>query len=320
MSLQNHTKFLGLGFMFVALAACSSSGGSVTSGVANSAGAIKSSAKAKRATGETIAEYLKAGKIAQADSKSATGIQIRGSDGSALAAAPATFQVRNNYVGGLDVSVQGDIINLTQTEVKPDLNSWGKSGTGYSLALWNAGRGGREGLFRDEEGQVYHKIIGYRHDDTKDDVLTLGHSIIGIKTAASALPNLPRTIRYDGYFFANAMPGATPQERDTVGTVGGLRIDANFDTETVSGSSTSFDVKRPTDLGSLPSGDTLRFTGNINGTAYTGNIVSSQPQLNGATINGQFYGASAQETAGVIIGQNASGSTQGFFTATDTTQ
>lgn len=322
MGLVFHAKVLGIGLLASTLAACGSGGGSVPSVVTPVTGTTPAPTTTNkiRATGETIAQRIESGQIAQAGSKNSTGIQLRPSDKSIQVVAPSKFQVRNNYVGGLDVSVEGDIVNLTETEIKPDLNSWGKTASGYSLALWNAGRGGREGLFRDEEGQKFHKIIGYRHQDTKTKALTLGHSIIGVQTPASAMKTLPRKIQYDGYFFANAMPGASPNERDAIGNVGGLRIDANFDTQKVVGKSTSFDVKGPTDLGAIASGDTMRFNGTISGTSYTGNIVSSQAQLNGAAIEGQFYGAGAQETAGVIRGQNAAGAVQGFFTASDSTQ
>lgn len=317
MGLVFHAKIAGISLLAVTLTACSSGGGaqSLVSGTTTTTPNNKI-----RPTGQTIAQRIEAGEIIQATSRNSTAIQIQQSGNLVEVVAPPKFQVRNNYVGGLDVSVEGDIVNLTKTEIKPDLNSWGKTASGYSLALWNAGRGGREGLFQDEEGQKFHKIIGYRHEDTSSKTLTLGHSIIGVQTPVSAMKTLPRKIQYDGYFFASAMPGASPKERDAIGTVGGLRIDANFDTQRVVGTSTSFDVKGPTDLGAIASGDTMKFNGTISGTSYTGNIVSSQAQLDGAAIQGQFYGAGAQETAGVIRGQNAAGAVQGFFTGSDSTQ
>lgn len=318
MGFNVYARTAALCFMATATVACSSGG--IASQIASGIVDETPEADTIRPTGQTIAESIESGQIALADDQTSTGIQINEDDNSVRVVAPPKFQVRNNYVGGLDVSVEGDIIALTGADTQSDLNSWGKSGRGYSLALWNAGKGGREGLFRDEEGQKFHKIIGYRHQDTRADMLTLGHSVIGVETPDSAMDNMPREVQYDGYFFANALPGATPGESDAVNTVGGLRIDADFETNTLVGRSTSFEVKGPTDLGAIATDDRLRFTGNISGTSYTGNISSSQAQLNGAAINGQFYGAGAQETAGIIRGQNAAGSAQGFFSASDNTQ
>lgn len=301
-----------------ALAGCSSSGGgaaALTSATGTATGG--GIAPTVRPTGATISSILDQGTIKVSNHNATTALRTFGRNGSTTVGAPANVQVRKNFIGGVDVSIEGDVVSLRGTDATSDTTSWNRTGPGYSLALWNAGRGGRDGLFRDEEGQVFHKILGYRHSDTRGSMVTRGHTIIGNQTSVGAMGNLPRTLTYDGYFYANTVPGANPSQANTGRSLGGLRVIANFDNGTVAGRSTSFQTENPGDLGPTASGDTLRFTGQIRGSSYRGNIASTNAYMNGATVNGAFYGAGAQETAGTISGQNGIGFTEGYFTASD---
>lgn len=299
----------------VLLAGCGSSGVSGVGSSSLSGGSSGGSSAAARATGPTIASTLDQGAIIVSDRDATTALRTIDGSNTASVGAPASVQVRKNFVGGVDVSIEGDVVSLQDKHTGADATSWSRSGSGYSLALWNAGRGGRDGLFRNEQGQKYHKIIGYRHFDKSNDMLTRGHAIIGNQTSNAAMAKLTREIDYEGYFYANTAPAASPTEAKTGSIVGGLRMTADFDKGTVVGRSRTFEAKNPGDLGHLPTGDTMKFNGTISGSSYAGNINSTNAQLNGAAVNGAFYGAGAQETAGIISGQNASGTTEGYFTA-----
>lgn len=205
--------------------------------------------------------------------------------------------------------------------------SWTEYGTKYSLALWNAGKGHREGLARNEDGQTFHKIIGYyaSSDQPTYGFNARGHGIIGNPTAETVLANRTRTANYEGYFYTNALVAERGDLGSPTGVRGGMTMNADFNANTISGSSTNLEVEEGAG-NFVAKNHTVTFgtasivedyrgpMGVLVGQHYEGKTSSSFAPLNNATFEGRFYGGNAQETAGIIQGQNAGIITEGYFT------
>lgn len=222
------------------------------------------------------------------------------------------LQIKNNYLGGVDVSIDGEAFYLKSGEREGDGRAWqqrtGVNETYKGLTLWNAGKGGQDGLFEDAEGQVYHKIVGYDYGKGTSKRMR-GHAILGEKTPVANMAKLPRQASYDGYFVLKSDPTVLN---------GGLTIKADFNKGTVNGSVAEVIITHPRALAPIASGSGMTFSGNITGATYTATSSSGVPALEGATVKGAFFGAGAQETAGTITNQvPGTNPVEGFFSAAD---
>lgn len=294
-------------------------GASVPSGTAvgvTTKPATASTSTSSRPTGVTVQQAMESGTIFIGQNLSTQVAAASG--GNYQQSSLSSFQARNNFLGGVDISLDGEIFYLKKADFGADATSWSQTvGTGKNartLAIWNAGKGERPGLTTTQEGQKYHKIVGY-HYIGADGENKRGHSIIGAPTPASNLSKLPRQISYDGYYVAKAIKsGASGTGADIKGS---LALTADFDRGTVQGRAREVLVKYQGSLGAINYGHTMSMSGSISGATYSGSVSSSLQQMNGAAVNGAFFGAGAQETAGTLTNSAVGTVTEGFFTATD---
>jgi len=244
-----------------------------------------------------------------------------------------SFSAKKNFIGGLDIKIDGRDISLTSAEMIAD-TAWyktlGSNNSKFSLSLWNAGKDERGGLLANAAGQNYHKIVGYDYTDNATTTQSRGHVVYGESTALSTIQDLERTATYDGYFSVFITPKKlNGNHYDTNAAImsGGAQFVADFDKNTISGQSTNVQLR---DAGSHTFNQqniSVQFkSANIvddgkGGVAYSGTIASDHSRMDGAEFKGSFFGAEAQETAGVITGETtetSSGKQQvvdGFFSA-----
>lgn len=312
-------RFGALFCVFGTVTACSGSGGGSNAAAVPAPVVTNPAAPTQTPSpkgGVTVAQRMGQGQIIVGHSVNAVAVESPNGNIPWKASQLEAFQIRNNFVGGVDVSINGKIFYLKTADQQNDGTSWSQSSGGATptvLALWNAGKGNREGLTSNQEGQFYHKIVGF-HLIEPSGKNTRGHVIVGEQTPVANLSAIERKATYNGYYVTNAY-GADPAVTGTTSIKGGLQITADFDAGTVQGTATEVLVEAPGSLGPINFGNTMSFNGTMTGARYTGTMTSSQRNLSNATVNGAFYGAGAEETAGTIANTQAEAVTEGFFTA-----
>lgn len=264
-----------------------------------------------------------------------SGMVIDSTDNSVTVGEGPIVTVRKNFIGGVDMDFDGRSVSLRDEEaVAGSHNSWlreyGSGTTQFSLSLWNAGKGGREGLTQNEAGQNYHKIIGYDAISATDG-RQRGHIVFGQQSALATVAKLERTATFEGYFNASIVPetlnSASKISSEAEAIAGGIELLADFDNNTISGYSTNIS-RRPSEgiefkeeVFDVQFEETQIKNDGAGGVIYTGNMSSTYEPINGAQYSGTFYGDQAQETAGVIQGATTDSSTgdshvvDGFFSA-----
>jgi C-lobe and N-lobe beta barrels of Tf-binding protein B len=272
--------------------------------------------------GKKVGKSLEEGDLLTADKGSATRITYDAKTGkSSTAVGGATIQ--RNLRGGYDVTIAGKTTSFGYPDQKPSGDAWEQaqkdpSGNGvvYSMALWNAGKGARPGVLTEENGQTFHKILGYYvFDNTSRGTRERGHFIVGNATDPLRMDLKTRTATYNGYFYTNVVPvNGTPPDQ-AMAVTGGLRMVADFDANQISGQSTTFDIRQPGAAEFSPGSYTLWLQPTaIDGNGFTGQMQSDYRFMNG-TYSGEFYGGNAQEVAGILTGETGVSLTEGFFTA-----
>lgn len=311
------------------MAGCSSSGGAAaTSSAATSptppvvippTGGGTTPAPARGTGGTTVASAMNNGAILLVDNDKTASIEGHRLGGQ-TAAGGQDLQIRNNFLGGVDISIGGEIFYLKDADANADTSSWSqklRDGSGnQTLTFWNAGKGGREGLFQNEDGQKYHKIVGFHHTDATGSTKQ-GHAIVGTPTSRTYMDRLSRQVDYTGYYYANVNPTMMTAGAEAAYVTGELKMVADFDEGTVKGTAKEVLVRRPGSLGAINYGDRMTFDGFISGANIQGEVNSTYIGLDGAEVDGAFYGNGAQEAAGVISGTSATGVTEGYFTVYD---
>jgi C-lobe and N-lobe beta barrels of Tf-binding protein B len=268
--------------------------------------------------GETLNKYTPL----TASQFNATRITYDAKTGKSVQARPGAT-ILKNIRGGYDVTIAGKTTSFGTSDQKGAPDAWEQAqkdpsgnGTIYSMALWNAGKGNRAGIETEENGQTFHKILGYYvFDNTGTGTRERGHFIVGNATDPLRMALKNRTATYNGYFYTNVSPTGGPPPDQAMAVTGGLRMVADFDANTIQGQSTTFAVRQAGASDFVPASFTLQLQpATINGNSFSGQMTSGYMFMNGA-YTGQFYGGNAQETAGVLTGTNAPGLTEGFFTA-----
>ncbi|MEM0900706.1 MAG: transferrin-binding protein-like solute binding protein [Pseudomonadota bacterium] len=341
--MRRTSAIVAAGLSTTLLAACSSSGGSGGGGGGNTTSSVTPPGAtvvtppivtpptgttttppptARPTGGTTVQNTLASGAIVLVDPDQTAAIEGTRM-GCCRAATAPEMQVRNNFLGGLDVSIKGELFYLKSADANADSASWSQTiphnGTRrQTLTLWNAGKGGRNGLFQEEEGQRYHKVLGFHHADGYGNTVH-GHSIIGEATSTQNMGLLSRQASYNGYYYANVSPASGGGVRNGSYVTGQMDMTADFDMGTVSGSANDVLVRNPGSLGAIDYGDTMTFAGTIAGSDIQGQMTSSLNALNGAEMDGAFYGNGAQEAAGAISNDGAWGAADGYFTVADPT-
>ncbi len=271
--------------------------------------------------GPAVGQTLKSGGVLSAGQFNATRISYdAASQKSAQARPSATLQ--KNSRGAYDVTIAGKTTSFAYADEKSSGDAWEQvqrdpagKGIVYSMTLWNAGKNARAGIESDENGQKFHKILGYYvFDNTGTGSRERGHFVVGNQTDASRMALKTKTATYSGYFYSNITPSnGTPPDQSMAAT-GGLKMVADFDKKTISGQSTDFKVR---DAGAPNFNDQshtiwLKETA-INGNFFSGKMDSNLGAMNGS-YTGQFYGGNAQEAAGVLTANTGGSLTEGFFT------
>jgi hypothetical protein len=271
--------------------------------------------------GPTVGQTLSRGKTLSAGKFNATRITYDAATQISVQALPGA-EIQKNLSGGYDVTIAGKRTNFGYADEKPSADAWEKatkSPTGtavvYSMALWNAGKGERAGIKTEENGQTFHKILGYYlFDNTGTGKRERGHFIVGNATDPLRMGLKTKTATYNGYFYANVSPNNAPPPDQAMAVTGGLQMKADFDANKMSGQSTSFKIREA----GAPDFNDQNYTlwlkpTDITGTSFNGKMDSNFEYMNGAYA-GQFYGGNAQEAAGALTGSGGISVTEGFFT------
>jgi hypothetical protein len=327
-----------IGVSVLALSACGGGGGSVgggggSGGVGGTPGTPNPrptptgnpSIKDPATDGLTIAQRLRAGTSVGASRYDGTRLLYSAATNSTHGGADRSLSMQKNVIGGYDIFINNKRISVGSADVKSDGGSWEKivknpnGHTAYSVTLWNAGRGGLSGLDTDQQGQTFHKIVGYYVFDnsgTNGVTRDRGHFIIGEPTGSTRVAAMERTATYDGYFYANILPRTGEPLDQSLAVSGGLRLVADFDANTVSGQSTSFAVREAGSYTFNPTSNTLTFESSRIGLGqyHTGQLSSDYVWLNGGYYSGEFYGGNAQEFAGTVNAETGVAVTEGYFT------
>lgn len=251
-----------------------------------------------------------------------SGLSLNTTDGRISTGDSPVVTVKKNFIGGVDLNFDGRKISLREEEaVSNSDDAWfreyGSGATKFSLALWNAGKGDRDALTENEAGQNYHKIIGY---DASGATSTRqrGHFVFGQQSSLDNVAALEKTATFEGYFVTSVIPQRVTSAAGLTGEAdavsGGLELTANFDTNTISGSSTSVlrrpagDIEFKEEVFDIKFQETSIKNDGTGGVIYSGTLKSTFEPVNGAEYSGTFYGDKAQETAGVIRGNTTDGS------------
>jgi hypothetical protein len=271
--------------------------------------------------GPTIGQTLRMGTAKSAGQYNGTRLVYSAATNTTTSMRPG-MTLQKNVLGGYDFTMNGNTTSFGYADQKQAPDAWEKviknpSGQAvYSLTLWNAGKGARAGVETEENGQTFHKVMGYYlFDYSGTGTRERGHFVVGNETDPLRMATKTNTATYDGYFYSNVMPTTGQPPDQALAVSGGLRFVANFDTDTISGQSTTFNVREAGAPNFNPQNYTLWMQETaINGNFFSGQMDSNYIWMNGA-YTGQFYGGNAQEIAGVMTGTAGSGINEGFFTA-----
>jgi hypothetical protein len=285
--------------------------------------------------GDSVATSLGKAKIFSNAPRMSTRIYYNAKDGKSEVQTAGYTNVSQNLAGGYDVYLfgqrtsAGKTFSFSYADEKPGGDSWesvfkdpsGK--TLYTVALWNAGKGAKDGVGSDQNGQTFHKILGYYAFDNTTQDRNRGHVVFGNQTDPLAVDLKTKKATYDGYFYANVSPAGGPPPDQAMAVNGGLRLTADFDANTISGQSTSFQLRQAGAANFVARSETVTFTpttirsgvtyGAEPGTMFSGAMTSTFAYMNGTYV-GTFYGGNAQEAAGTFTGTNGNGLTEGYFT------
>jgi hypothetical protein len=314
-----------LGASALLLTACGGGGGGGGTGTPTQTFTGNPSIHDPLTDGPTVGDSLKKGAVKTAGRNNGTRLVYDATSQTTTAKTPG-MTLQKNVVGGYDFVMNGKQTSFGFVDQKGNSkDSWEKTiknpqgATVYSLALWNAGKGDRAGIETSENGQTFHKVIGYYMFDYSNPnapTRERGHFIIGNETDLLRMAAKTKKATYDGYFYTNIMPvNGTPPDQ-ALAVSGGMRFVADFDTDRVSGTSTSFNIREAgaPDFYSANYNLTMNETA-ITGNSFNGTIGSNYIWLPNGTYAGQFYGGNAQELAGVMTGSTGVAIHEGFFTA-----
>jgi hypothetical protein len=189
----------------------------------------------------------------------------------------------------------------------------------HSLSLWNAGKGHRDGVGSNQEGQNFHKVLGYYWTASRGSqtTQTRGHVIIGNATSDENLARRTRVANYQGYYFINSVAqGGSDMGRPTE-VRGNVEMTADFDSRSISGRSTSMEVRNGDAFVATGDSFTMNRTDINQGNTYAGLLSTDYIPLQGAEFRGRFYGGNANETAGTILSNSGGRASEGYFTASE---
>jgi hypothetical protein len=275
--------------------------------------------------GPTIAQSFQAGQTRTVGSLLSTRLVFDPAS-QTTAMQPPSASITKNQSGAYDAVLNGRAYSFAYADEKSSGDSWEriardpKGNPVSSLTLWNAGIGKRAGLQTDENGQTFHKVLGYYLFDRSDPGQSTGrrergHVVIGNPTDAQRMAAKTRTASYDGYYYANVMPATGVPMDQSMAVSGGMRLVADFDKQTISGQSSTFTVRDAGASNFNPQSSTIWLKdAAIKGNSFAGIMNSDNAWMNG-TYSGQFFGGNAQEVGGVMSGAAANGVNEGFFTA-----
>lgn len=285
--------------------------------------------------GPTVSADLKRAKLFNVSPKNTSRMLFNAGQNKTVVGNGGISSVQQNLSGGYDFSILGQrnrpgtLISMGYADKKSTGDAWEKTlkdptgKTLYSVALWNAGKGGLDGLVSDQNGQTFHKIVGYYLSDNTTQNRERGHIVFGNKTDNLTLETKTRTATYDGYFYSNISPSTGTPPDQMMAVSGGIKMVADFDNNLLSGNSTNMQIRQAGASTFSPQTYTLTFkptaivpaaTAGAVPDVFSGVLESDYLYLNG-TYEGNFFGGNAQEIGGVLYGTNGNGMTEGYFTA-----
>lgn len=263
---------------------------------------------ASKAT-DTAAAAVKDGKTLTAAASNSATVELAHGAGTAKAVDPATFSVKKNAKGGMDMTVNGQTVSFADADklVEPDGKAYEwENANGYLSSFTSDTKSILDGTDKN-----YLQVWQYGVD--KNGVGTTGYAVVGAETAPATLKTQANAT-YKGRARVDTRQVADITDR--VGVRGNLTLNAKFDQGTVSGSIDSIQARtRNATTGNkwtgwLPvNGAAISLTeSKISANGFTGGKVVGNAaantaidgNLDGSVYSGRFYGPKAEQVGGVI--------------------
>jgi hypothetical protein len=266
-------------------------------------------------TTDTAAAAVKDGKTLSAATSNSATMELAHGARTAKAVDPASFSVKKNATGGMDMTVNGETVSFADGDkfLEPDGKSYEWENAGGYLSSHTSDTAS----ILDGTDTRYLQV--WQYSSAKNGVETIGYAVVGAETT-------PETVKAQ----ANATYKGrarvdTRQETDItdrVGVRGDLTLAAKFDQGSVSGSIDNIEARvRNADTGNVwigwmpVDGAAISLTeSKISANGFTGgNVVGNAAantaidgNLNGSTYSGRFYGPNAEQVGGVISAKGIS--------------
>lgn len=286
------------------VAGCSTSGSSGGKAGVDTGGTFAMTDK------DTAAKALKDGTTLKTTARTSTTNLIDYATNTSKSVDPASFAIKKNAKGGVDVTVNGKTTSFAKAdELVEDGEAYGwekdvpdtdyKSLSSYTGTIDETLNG--TGDFK------YAQVWRYTLDEGAAS--TKGFAVVGAETRPEALKGKANAT-YKGWAVSETQLTTDRKTRTRVN--GDLELAANFDKGSISGSMTNLSTRtRSGNQGwsawaAAPGAIKLE-TAKITGNGYDGKLSGDKNfnsaidgNLNGSTYSGRFYGPKAEETAGVL--------------------
>ena len=286
-------------------AGCSTSGGGGSSGGVDTGATFAMTAK------DTAAKALKDGKTLKATASTSSTNLIDYDQNTAKAVDPASFSIKKNAKGGVDVTVNGKTTSFAKADeyVEEDGKrfGWEKDVPDTDYKGLFSYSGTIDETLNGTGDYKYAQLWQYTLDEGSNS--TRGVAVVGTETKPDALKGKANAT-YKGW--ASAETRLTDDRKSRARVAGDLELAANFEKGSVSGKITNLGMQTRdgntgwTDWADADGSIKLEKT-NIVGNGYDGKLSGDAAfnnfidgDLNGSTYSGRFYGPKAEETAGVL--------------------
>ncbi|GLQ53773.1 hypothetical protein GCM10010862_10320 [Devosia nitrariae] len=233
------------------------------------------------------------------------------------------FSIKKNDQGGVDVTIDGETISYSATDVDGDYGWSKETEDGLNRDLYTAIGGTAEEVLAGAGRRPYHQIWSYFWDTGNESRLH-GVAVVGAETRSEALEGKANAT-YSGWGLANIYPddeAAAGYERARI--EGELNMAADFNASTISGAITDLSTETRSNgtwsASQAIAGSVAMDNAAIAGNEFSGNLTPSANLT--ATVGdftgtyaGKFFGPNGEEVGGVlsITGDDAVGT--GFFSA-----
>lgn len=276
---------------------------------------------ASAAEDHAAAAALNDGKTLTADpATNSSTTEINFADNSVKAVKAASFAIKKNATGGMDMTVNGETVSFASTDLGADPADrpygWEKTSGDYKGLYSESG-------LKDGSDQEYLQVWTY--DTDNGDTGTRGVAVVGAETPESAIKGQANAT-YTGWAQADTRRVDDRKERTRVG--GDLTLAADFTAGSVSGEVANLQAKErgaaTGDTWSAPqavAGKLIMGTAKIGSNGFSGGSLALDAtasanlgaNINGSTYSGRFYGPDADQVGGVmnIKGSNDDGSIVG---------